>query len=216
MSALNLVLLLAVVRRLDQLSRDLTGDRTAVEEDPLPTPGTAVGGFATVTLDGEPLSRADLSGRTLVGFFSTGCAVCEVLAPRFRSFAAAFPGGRERVLAIVAGVRGEAAEPAGLLREAARVVAEPFGGPVAAAFGVTAFPIFFLVEDGVVAVVAMKPEGLRLPEPARTGRPKLSGPAGGPASAPQPQQRHAADDDHEQPDQGPRRRGDRRCLGGDR
>jgi thiol-disulfide isomerase/thioredoxin len=169
---LNLVLLLGIVRRLNQFGELLStaepGDQRAAaapEDTGLPAVGTKVRDFAVVDTDGQPLTAAALSGATLVGFFSIGCKFCQEFAPRFAALARAFPGGRERVLAVVVGLPDQQTDLVDVLGPVSRMTTEKFGGPSAAAFSVTAFPAFVLLQARLVVAAGMKPESLRLPSP---------------------------------------------------
>ncbi len=152
--ALDLVLTLGVIRRLrDHAERLSTMDGGPAEHPDLMLPrGSTVGGFSALTTDGEAVALELIDGPTLVGFFSPGCEPCQEQAPLFVEFAAAMPGGRSRVLAVVVG-QGEAAdELAAALSGAARVVIEPSRGPVSGAFQVAGFPAIGLVDEHGVVV----------------------------------------------------------------
>lgn len=147
LSVLNLVLVLRLLRRVNATSA--RPERPA-GAPPLPLPGTRVGEFAARATDREPVTTAGLSGYTLVGFFTTGCAPCEQFAPAFAQRAAGFPGGRRRVLVVIAGGPGDPAPLADRMALVARVILEPGGGPVSTAFGVKAFPAACVVDDATV------------------------------------------------------------------
>src|SRR6188768_2816837 len=80
---LNLLLLLGVIKRLR--------DQTATPAPPLAQvmlpAGQAPGDFSVSTVDGETLTREDLSGH-LVGFFTSGCPACTERLPEFATRAA--------------------------------------------------------------------------------------------------------------------------------
>jgi thiol-disulfide isomerase/thioredoxin len=160
---LDLVLTFGVIRRLREhgelIARSLS---TAPPVVAVRAPGESVAPFATTTVDGEPLSRDALPERSLVGFFSPGCAACAESLPAFRRYAEEFPGGREAVLAVVVGSAEETAAQRRELGDVARVVVEAVDGPVGAALGVQAFPAFAVL-DGAGRVVA---SGLRLDDVA--------------------------------------------------
>lgn len=142
---LNLVLTLAVLRRLREAAareRDAASGVIGAGRTP--------GDFAATDTDGRGVGRADLTGRVLVGFFSTTCAACVEELPRFLTRAGDMAGGRERVLAVVHGDRPAADEMARRLADVARVVVEDPDGPVGGAFDVRAFPSWCLLDDGVV------------------------------------------------------------------
>lgn len=148
---LNLLFTFGVVRRLREHER-LLAERAAggLGAEVMPAAGSGVEDFAASTIEGDRLSLAELAGRTVVGFFSTSCAPCRERLPAFVEYVAGFPGGRDRVLVVVVAEPGEAELFVAQARSVARVVVEPIGGPVAAAFGVRGYPTLAVVEDGVV------------------------------------------------------------------
>ncbi|MDA0631857.1 TlpA disulfide reductase family protein [Nonomuraea sp. MCN248] len=162
--ALNLILTFGVIRRLREHDRALAGHSAP---DQGVRVGGAVRGFTAVTVDGDPLTRAHLTGRTAVGFFSTTCAPCLERLPEFVDHARAFPGGRDQVLVVVVTSRPEEAQDfVGRARSVARVVVERFDGPIAGAFGVTAFPTLALVEEGMIVAGGTTLEDLTAKTPA--------------------------------------------------
>jgi hypothetical protein len=165
---LNLIILLALVRRVDALAArlDRPGGRPAREDPPpLPAVGSKVTPFAAVTTDGQQVSVADLSGRTLVGFFAEGCTMCHDMAPRFARHASVFPGGRDRVLAVVVAGAISSSPLVTELSPVARIVLESGDGPTVRAFRVDGFPAACVLQDNVVVAAEGKLERLRLPEP---------------------------------------------------
>lgn len=157
LAALNLLFTVGVVRRLREHTTELASLRAGVTARPVPADdvafpvGMPAGEFAAATLDGEPVTLAGLGDRPLVGFFSPHCQPCKEQLPAFVKYAAARPGGRDAVLAVIVGTEDEARETAERLRPVATVVVEPDVGPIQQAFGVTGFPAFVLVEDDRVA-----------------------------------------------------------------
>lgn len=169
LTTVNLVLLLGVVRRLNDIADrgaaaagPRTPDVAPADDALLPTVGSKIGNFRARALDGSAVIPEDLTGQTLVGFFSVGCKLCHDFAPRFGALAAAFPGGRDQVLAVVVGEQGAPTELPGQLAPQARVIVETFGAEAATAFGIRAFPAFCLLEGRVVVRTGLKPEALRL------------------------------------------------------
>lgn len=147
---LNLLLTLAVLRRLRAAAareRDAASGVIGI--------GRAPGDFAAADTDGRAVGRADLTGRTVVGFFSTTCGACVEELPRF--VARAGETSRERVLAVVHGDRPAAEELAGRLAGVARVVVEDPDGPVGRAFEVRAYPAWCQLDDGVVRGTDLSP-----------------------------------------------------------
>jgi hypothetical protein len=108
--------------------------------------GESPGEFEATTLDGEPLSRADLAG-SLVGFFTPTCAPCLERIPEFVAYATASGLPRHDVLAVLVGTGEETAEIAERLDEVARLVIEPVQGPVGSAFSVIGYPAVCLLDD---------------------------------------------------------------------
>ncbi len=103
----------------------------------------------------------------MVGFFSVSCAPCVENAPRFAEHAAGVPGGKDSVLAIVvADGDDDPSEMVDILCGGARVVVEGYDGPMATAFGVTAFPTYAVVASGRVTATALDFTTLPIPAPA--------------------------------------------------
>lgn len=147
---LNLVVSLGLVRRLREQGEAGHHRHGTSDPGPIQLPvGQPVPSFEARTVDGEAIGSADLTGRTLVGFFSPGCDACEVQLPLF--VAAARESGRPP-LAVVAGTNGTSAPYVEKLRGSAQVVQELDRGPIQQAFGVRGFPAFVLVEDGVLGM----------------------------------------------------------------
>lgn len=161
---LNLLLTFGVIRRLREHTEQLARVATPAADAILPV-GARIGEFSVTATDGEPISSDRLAGRTLVGFFSPGCPACEVLLPAFVEYAATVPGGRQRVLAVVAGGSDDAAAHVEALRGCARVVRAGYDDEVMKAFGVRAFPGVCMVEaDGTIAIAGA--DLTSFPEPA--------------------------------------------------
>lgn len=144
---LDLVLTVGVIRRLKEhteLIGNLSGsgipDRTVLP------PGERAAPFTATTEDGAAVDAGSLSDPTLVAVFSPGCSACAEQLPRFIDRAAAFPGGRDGVLAVLAGSPAEVEEEARRLAPVARVVIEGPGGAVAEALEVRAFPAFLRLD----------------------------------------------------------------------
>jgi thiol-disulfide isomerase/thioredoxin len=147
---IDLVLTLGVVRRLRDHSVRLSAlSGPGFDTDNLREPGTAVDPFTATDVNGVDWSLGDLAEPTLVGFFTPDCPACEEKLPSFLAYASAFPGGRDRVFAVVAGESG-GVKYRTALAEVAAVVVERERGPVQKAFGAKAFPTFLVVVDGVV------------------------------------------------------------------
>jgi len=146
----DLVLTVGVVRRLREHSQRLAllpGFRT--DEETMYKPGGMVDPFTAISTTGAAVSLDDLAEPTLVGFFAPDCPSCEEKLPSFVSYARAFPGGKRRTLAVVAGEAG-GVKYRTALSAVATVVVERELGPVQKAFGVSGFPAFAVVVDGVL------------------------------------------------------------------
>jgi hypothetical protein len=160
----NLALSTAVLLKFRQQSEWL---RQNIEGVTNPEPIMLTAGadeFVATTTDDTVLARADLRGQTLVAFLSPTCPFCAESLPAFVVRAESMPGGRDRVLAVVAGSDTSAAPMRDRLAPVARVVVEPDQGPVARAFGVTGMPAFALLSGTTVVgshfVLAKVPESV--------------------------------------------------------
>jgi peroxiredoxin len=164
---LDLVLTLGVMRRLrehaDLLARSSAADGPA--RDPMLAAGEVAAPFHAVDTTGEPVTRDALTGRTLVGFFTPDCDACTERMPGFLAEAAAFPGGRAQVLAVVAAGAEDASAYRDRLAGVARVVVEPHRTGVAKALGVRGFPTFCVL-DGTGRVIETGLPSDRSPVPA--------------------------------------------------
>ncbi len=120
--------------------------------------GSVPGEFAAVDTDGVLLSREDLQtgdGRTVAAFLSPSCPSC---AERLAEFVREIPDflvGKDRAVAVVAADEITDSAMVTDLESVARVVVEPWNGPVATAFGVKGVPAFCLLDpEGVVIASA--------------------------------------------------------------
>jgi len=143
LGVLNMVFVLSIMRRM----------REQAESDRRPTPilpaGRRAADFVVTTVTGSLVTRASLTGPTLVGFFSPGCGACAAALPRFVATAGAYQ--KDRVLAVVATQADLGNDPVvARLRDAAEVVRERPGGELQSAFGVSAHHVFAVVEPGGV------------------------------------------------------------------
>ncbi|MFG6194312.1 hypothetical protein [Nonomuraea sp. JJY05] len=151
--SLNLLLTYGVVRRLREHT-ELLARRRADGPEAIIGAGSAVGAFTATTVDGDELAAKDLLAGTLVGFFSPGCGACVKLLPEFIDAAAVHPGGRDRVLAVVAGPEAEATDQVTALSPMARVMVASFDAEIVKAFEVLGYPAFALVGDARVVTVS--------------------------------------------------------------
>jgi hypothetical protein len=158
LSLVNSWLIIAMARKLrgygEELARRGSRPRPVVG---LP-PGTRMPDFTVTTMTGATVSAEDLRGeRSVVAFFSPGCAPCHEQAPAFAAFARARPDGVTRTLAVICGGHGgpardaDAGHFAELLADVTEVVREPSAGIASAALAVSGFPSFILIDaDGRV------------------------------------------------------------------
>jgi thiol-disulfide isomerase/thioredoxin len=139
---LDLLLTFGVIRRL----------RSTAEATPRPLtgPGERAGEFATVTTAGAVLTHRDLTGETVIGFFSPDCAPCAALAPAFAEFATVYQGAGRRVLAVLVGATDQHFPILDALRPVGEIVREPVTGGLVQAFGASAFPSVFVLADRTV------------------------------------------------------------------
>jgi len=170
-AVLNLVLTVGVVRRLREHAAKLAGSAGGPDlSEIMIEVGARVGDFTATTTGGLPVSRDELLGHTMVGFFTPHCPPCRTAVPAFVEVAAGLPGRGEQALAVVVGEAGPAQAFAGEFPDWVRVVIEPDSphlGPVAAGFSVVAFPSFGLVDrGGVLLAAAHTPRELPTPVPA--------------------------------------------------
>ncbi|MEV7519882.1 redoxin family protein [Streptomyces sp. NPDC091371] len=150
LALLNLVFTFGVVRRLREHTEMLTKGNRVQGSGPkvMLGEGEKVGEFSAVTVDGAEVSQGDLAeGTTLVGAFAYGCSSCDERLPAFLELARSFPGGKDRVFAVVVGPAEHVTEKRDRLAPVARVVTEEQGGPVAGALGVTGYPAFALLDS---------------------------------------------------------------------
>jgi thiol-disulfide isomerase/thioredoxin len=130
-------------------------------------PGERSKPFDAITVDGDLISDADLTGgRTLVGILANGCTSCEERRPEFIELARRFPGGRDRVLAVLVSGSEDAdvsAERASIEPIARLALQERPGIGITQALGVTGYPAFALFDaDGTVLSSGTSVEDLDL------------------------------------------------------
>ncbi|GAA3614188.1 hypothetical protein GCM10022419_119160 [Nonomuraea rosea] len=159
LGGLNLLLMLAVLRRLREYDEKWAGagmDNRA-ERRLLPEPGTRIADFTATTLDGteialrDPAGVSGAEGPLLVAFFAPDCLACHEELPRLVDHAATSPGGRERNLVVISGSADDAADIVEAVSPLARVVIEPPEGPLMTAFNVRRWPLYVLLgQDGTI------------------------------------------------------------------
>jgi thiol-disulfide isomerase/thioredoxin len=153
----NLLLTFGLIRRLKD--QDKANAHRAEVTVPV---GQRIGDFSAQTTKGATTSRDGAVGQRIVGFFSPGCEPCEERIPEFLAYA---QRRALAALAIVVADDGGGQPYVDRLSPSADVVIEPPAGPVAAAFGVEAFPTLCLIAaDGTVLacgnVITELPGGL--------------------------------------------------------
>jgi hypothetical protein len=149
----NLILGFGIIRRLR--AHEVTFRRLFGTQQPTSVSvGSRPHDFLATMLDGTLVSRDELSGPALVGFFQPGCGPCAEQTRPFLDLAGEMRAGDSRVLAIVCGPNElEVREYARRFDADAMTFAETPDGPVATAFGVSGFPTFVLL-DPVGRVIA--------------------------------------------------------------
>jgi hypothetical protein len=162
--AVNLLLTVGLVRRLREHAEKLRtmASRTATPPPGytaagalrLPTVGATIDEFAATTLDGEPVSRELLAGHTLVAFVAPNCTSCVERLPELVAYAAARPGGRAHVLAVVAGEDHRTTAIVERLKDVARIIVEEPEGELQRAFSVGVFPALCVVDQNGVVVAS--------------------------------------------------------------
>ncbi|MCO1653686.1 hypothetical protein [Pseudonocardia humida] len=169
---LDLLLTLGVVRRLREHTELLSAPRTDMSSDVIAA-GRRPAAFTAADADGVPVGLDDLAADALLGFFTPSCPACTERLPDFLALAARVPGGRDKVVAVVAGglgpdgsVAGEAADLVARLGGVARVLPEAHDGPVSAAFQVVAYPSWVLMDGAEVGASAVGMDRLPSPVPA--------------------------------------------------
>jgi hypothetical protein len=141
LGALNLVLIMGVIRRLRTLTAAPPGHAPSVTL----RPGESPAPFTATTIDDDIVTRDSIAGN-LVGFFSPGCPACTDRLPEFVAYAEAV-GGRRRALAVLIGEPEELADLAEQLNGVARLVIEPTFGEVATAFSTVGYPALCLIGE---------------------------------------------------------------------
>jgi hypothetical protein len=164
LTVLNLILTLGVLKRLREQSELLTSSGGNQVADPLLRAGEVPDDFTGTTVDGEPVSRDDVSGARLVAFLSPACSICEGQIPGLLDTARSMVGGRDNVLVVVVGKGEETAAYAEQFRNVAKVVVEPGNGPITRAFQLSGLPAFGLLDlDARVVTSATSIDRLDVP-----------------------------------------------------
>jgi thiol-disulfide isomerase/thioredoxin len=149
-SLINLVLVLGVIKRLRETPAGNSQAHGTEEFSPIAFPGRTVPPFVVRTTTGEQITEASLSGNTLVGFFSPGCATCKVRIPDFLILARRLERESGRAIAVVTSADNGGAEIVAKLESAAQVCVGEDGEGLQVALEVGGFPAFALFEDDVM------------------------------------------------------------------
>jgi hypothetical protein len=146
LAVLNLLLTLAVVRRL----KDAESRRTP-QPDSGPPVGTAIPEFDADTLDGDRITH-DLmgTGRQVFAFYSTTCSACVLSVPHLVDYIRHHDLPPECVVVFVNGAAEHAGPFTGPLTGLASIVVESVQGSVTSAFSVNAYPTIVISEDGTM------------------------------------------------------------------
>ncbi|MFH8616892.1 TlpA family protein disulfide reductase [Streptomyces sp. NPDC017979] len=153
-TALNLVLVLAVIRRLRRHEEERK-IRSGTYENPKsgPPTGEPLPSFTAVATDGTPVTSDGLVGReAALTFLSTECSVCVTAAGDLPEFARRTGMDAAQIVVVIAGSDdAAAAEMTAPLAGVATVVREESAGPLSTRYAVRATPTTVMVDpDGTV------------------------------------------------------------------
>ncbi|MFD0632197.1 TlpA family protein disulfide reductase [Catenulispora yoronensis] len=135
-----------------------------------PGPGHQVDDFAAADLARRPVERDQLTAGTLVGFFTTDCAPCKELLPRFVDHVAGLGVDPDDVVAVLAAPTAPTAPTTPAADEAmiaqlssvARVVVQAPDGPMVRAFDLSGFPTLVRMgPDGTVEAAGASLDAIR-------------------------------------------------------
>lgn len=164
--AADLLLTMAVVRRLREHTRQLAELPAGGAPPELLPVGSPLPTFAGQSVDGDAVD-SETAQPALVAFLSTTCRSCAEQLPELVRFLREGDVARGRSIVVVAGTDSADGEHlVDELRPVATVIREPRHGPVCHAFSTEIFPSFYLVADGVVTANTISVAGLVDPVPA--------------------------------------------------
>jgi len=164
LTLLNLFLLLGIIRRLREITKEFHHADSGLPG--MPEPGHVVGEFRESTLRGEPVTDEQLrSGTTLVMFLSPSCAPCKAAATRLASTPRPLP--RTVVFLQAAPDEPELDSMLAALDGVGAIALIEPNGPAASALSVRAYPTALLVRDGEVAAASFDLADVLLPELAQ-------------------------------------------------
>ncbi|MEU5980127.1 redoxin family protein [Streptomyces sp. NPDC047315] len=157
-TALNLVLVLAVIRRLRRHEEERK-IRSGTYENPQsgPPTGEPLPPFAADATDGTQVTSAGLTGReAALTFLSTECSVCVAAAGDLPEFARRSGIGAAQHVVVIAGSdEAVVEEMTAALAGVATVVREGAAGPLSTLYAIKATPTTVLVDpDGTVTYAA--------------------------------------------------------------
>ncbi|MEV4109852.1 redoxin family protein [Nonomuraea sp. NPDC049695] len=172
---LNLLLTLGLVRRMrhqDELIAETRHKGQHRSPSGLPN-DVPVPEFATVTVEGQDLTRSWLTdGTTAVGFIAGDCPSCEAQLHAFVDLLKQRRKEENKSLVVLVEVPGMLPETekelVGTFDGLATMTKESLGGTLQTAFRVRAYPAFFLIDaEGVVVSSGNTPDILLDGDPAR-------------------------------------------------
>lgn len=143
---LDLLLTVAVIRRLREHAGRLDRLGTGAMPEPGIAPGTVAPAFETTATDGRSVTQNDL-GAGVLAFVSVSCEACEEQMPRFERYVAEAGLPSSKVLVVVVDRQEPPAEYVAGLETYATVVVENHEGTVGAPWRALAFPMFYSVDE---------------------------------------------------------------------
>ncbi len=145
---LDLLLTVAVIRRL----RDHTERLDRLAAGPMPdsgiAPGTVAPAFETTATDGRSVSQRDL-GSGVLAFASVSCEACKEQMPKFERYVAEAGLPSSKVLVVVVDEEPPPADYLAGLEKYATVVVERHDGTVGTPWQAHAFPTFYSIDAGL-------------------------------------------------------------------
>ena len=152
LSLFNLVLTLAVIRRLrTPEAAPGRGAPRMPDLDEVPS-GAPVPDFTARSAAGIPVSSADrLGDRAVYAFFDTACGVCEGQLRPLADFVVRAGLAPEQVIVFIGDEKGEARRYASVVEDRTTVVVQAAGEDTGRVFGLRGVPAFVLADaDGTV------------------------------------------------------------------
>jgi hypothetical protein len=146
--ALNLLLIMGVIRRLREHTEMLRSVRSA-DLSPITVTvpvGDMVATFSAVDVEGGGISSDDLTGSTVVAFLTPQCRPCQEQIPKLAGYLQQHGLDRDQAVVVLVGTAHDTRDLAALIGDCARIVIEPPGGSMAAAFGVDKFPALCVLD----------------------------------------------------------------------